>query len=125
MDDDQRDSSLTQTMDLVLHAKKGDDQAFNRLFARYYDRIRSVVRVRMGARLRKQGPSQIIHGVDSLTGAEVMASDLRGGAALIVAALAARGTTTVHRVYHVDRGYEGIEKKLSALGARIDRIEVS
>jgi UDP-N-acetylglucosamine 1-carboxyvinyltransferase len=80
---------------------------------------------RMGASVRKQGPSQIIHGVDSLSGAEVMASDLRGGAALIVAALAARGTTTVHRVYHVDRGYDGIEEKLSALGARIKRIEVS
>ncbi len=78
---------------------------------------------RMGAQIRKQGPSQIIHGVDDLHGAEVMASDLRGGASLIVGGLAASGQTTVHRVYHVDRGYDGIEDKFSSLGARIRRIE--
>ena len=80
---------------------------------------------RMGAEVRKQGPSLIIHGVDSLSGAEVMASDIRGGAALIVGALAARGRSTIHRVYHVDRGYQHLETKLASLGARIERIEVS
>jgi UDP-N-acetylglucosamine 1-carboxyvinyltransferase len=80
---------------------------------------------RMGAEVRKQGPSLIIHGVDSLSGAEVMASDIRGGAALIVGALAARGKSTIHRVYHVDRGYQHLERKLASLGARIERIEVS
>jgi len=77
---------------------------------------------RMGADIRTQGPSSIIHGVPKLDGAQVMASDIRGGAALLVAGLAAKGTTTVHRIYHVDRGYERIEEKLVALGARVKRI---
>ena len=77
---------------------------------------------RMGARVRKLGPSAIIHGVPALSGAEVMASDIRGGASLIVAALRARGKTTIHRVYHMERGYEDIEGKLASLGARISRI---
>lgn len=76
---------------------------------------------RMGARIRKEGPTAIVTGVPELTGAPVMASDLRASAALVVAGLAARGTTTVERVYHIDRGYEGIEEKLGALGARIER----
>lgn len=77
---------------------------------------------RMGARIRKLGPSAIVHGVAALSGTEVMASDIRGGASLLVAALAARGHTTIHRIYHMDRGYERIEEKLSGLGARIRRI---
>ena len=80
---------------------------------------------RMGASIRKQGSSSIIHGVDRLSGAEVMASDIRGGAALLVGALAARGRTTVHRVYHIDRGYERIETKLAALGGRVKRVASS
>ncbi len=77
---------------------------------------------RMGADVRKQGDCAIIHGVPALSGAPVMASDIRGGAALVVAALAARGTSTVDRVYHIDRGYERIEEKLCALGARVKRV---
>lgn len=77
---------------------------------------------RMGADIRTQGPSAIVHGVPRLDGAQVMASDIRGGAALLVAGLAAKGSTTVHRIYHVDRGYERIEEKLTALGARLRRI---
>lgn len=76
---------------------------------------------RMGARIRKEGPTAIVTGVPHLSGAPVMASDLRASAALVVAGLAARGTTTVERVYHIDRGYERIEEKLGALGARIER----
>ena len=76
---------------------------------------------RMGARIRKEGPTAIVQGVAHLSGCPVMASDLRASAALVVAALAARGTTTVERVYHIDRGYERIEAKLAALGARIHR----
>ena len=76
---------------------------------------------RMGARIRKEGPTAIVEGVDHLSGCPVMASDLRASAALVVAGLAARGTTTVERVYHIDRGYERIEEKLRALGARIER----
>ena len=76
---------------------------------------------RMGARIRKEGPTAIVEGVERLSGCPVMASDLRASAALVIAGLAARGTTTVERVYHIDRGYERIEEKLAALGARIER----
>lgn len=77
---------------------------------------------RMGARIAVEGSSAISSGVERLSGADVMASDLRASAALVVAGLAAYGTTTVHRVYHVDRGYERIEEKLRSLGGRIARV---
>jgi len=77
---------------------------------------------RMGARLRKEGPTVIIEGVKKLIGAPVMASDLRASAALILAGLIAKGTTRVHRAYHIDRGYEHIEDKLNAVGANIRRL---
>jgi UDP-N-acetylglucosamine 1-carboxyvinyltransferase len=80
---------------------------------------------RMGARIRKEGPTAIVEGVDHLSGCPVMASDLRASAALVVAGLAARGRTTVERVYHIDRGYERIEEKLALLGARIERVPSS
>jgi UDP-N-acetylglucosamine 1-carboxyvinyltransferase len=80
---------------------------------------------RMGARIRKEGPTAILEGVDHLSGCPVMASDLRASAALVVAGLAARGETTVERVYHIDRGYERIEERLQALGARIRRVSSS
>ena len=76
---------------------------------------------RMGARLRKEGPTVIIEGVKHLIGAPVMASDLRASAALVLAGLVAKGKTTVSRVYHIDRGYEQIERRLAALGADIKR----
>ncbi len=76
---------------------------------------------RMGANIRKEGPTAIVAGVPTLSGCPVMASDLRASAALVVAGLAASGRTTVERVYHIDRGYERIEEKLAALGARIQR----
>lgn len=77
---------------------------------------------RMGARLTRQGPTVIISGVRKLVGAPVMASDLRASAGLIIAGLAAEGTTTVNRVYHLDRGYEAAERKLAACGADIERV---
>jgi UDP-N-acetylglucosamine 1-carboxyvinyltransferase len=76
---------------------------------------------RMGASIILEGPSAIVAGVSRLSGAPLMASDLRASAALVLAGLAAKGTTEVHRVYHLDRGYEHIEQKLSQLGARIWR----
>jgi len=78
--------------------------------------------LRMGANIRKEGPTAIVTGVNALVGAPVMASDLRASAALVIAGLIARGRTTISRVYHIDRGYERIEKKLRALGAEIDRV---
>lgn len=76
---------------------------------------------RMAARISLEGASAIVRGVGELSGAPVMASDLRASAALIIAGLVAQGRTEVNRVYHIDRGYDRIEEKLSALGARIWR----
>ncbi|MBI4430164.1 MAG: UDP-N-acetylglucosamine 1-carboxyvinyltransferase [Candidatus Omnitrophica bacterium] len=76
---------------------------------------------RMGAQIFLEGGSAIVHGVKKLSGAPVMASDLRASAALVLAGLAAEGRTEVYRVYHLDRGYEKVEKKLEKIGARIWR----
>jgi UDP-N-acetylglucosamine 1-carboxyvinyltransferase len=76
---------------------------------------------RLGANLSIQGNTVIVRGVPKLTGAQVMATDLRASASLVLAGLQAEGTTIVDRIYHVDRGYERIEDKLGRLGARIDR----
>jgi len=78
--------------------------------------------MRMGANIRIEGRQAIVAGPTALSGAQVIASDLRASASLVLAALVARGETLVDRVYHIDRGYEGIEKKLNAVGARIERI---
>jgi UDP-N-acetylglucosamine 1-carboxyvinyltransferase len=76
---------------------------------------------RMGAQISTDGPVAVIRGVEAYQGAPVMASDLRASAALVLAGLAARGRTEVSRIYHLDRGYERLEAKLTALGARIER----
>lgn len=78
---------------------------------------------RLGADIELEGPSAIVKGGRPLCGAPVMASDLRASAALVLAGLAARGTTEVKRVYHLDRGYEDIDGKLRRLGARIQRVD--
>ena len=77
---------------------------------------------RMGANIEVEGRSAVVRGVARLSGAPVMATDLRASASLVLAALAAEGTTEISRVYHLDRGYEAIEKKLAAVGARIHRV---
>ncbi|HVI26201.1 MAG TPA: UDP-N-acetylglucosamine 1-carboxyvinyltransferase [Xanthomonadaceae bacterium] len=79
--------------------------------------------LRLGADIRVDGPTAVVRGVDKLSGAPVMATDLRASASLILAGLVASGQTTIDRIYHLDRGYENIEAKLSALGARIRRID--
>lgn len=78
---------------------------------------------RMGANIELEGATATIIGVDQLSGAQVMASDLRASAALVLAGLAADGITEVHRVYHIDRGYEAIDQKLNNLGADIERMK--
>jgi UDP-N-acetylglucosamine 1-carboxyvinyltransferase len=78
---------------------------------------------RLGAEIAIEGPSAIVKGGLPLSGAPVMASDLRASAALVLAGLAAKGATQVNRVYHIDRGYENIDNKLRNLGARIERVE--
>jgi UDP-N-acetylglucosamine 1-carboxyvinyltransferase len=78
--------------------------------------------IRLGANVNVQGNTVIIQGVDDLTGAPVMATDLRASASLILAGLVAKGETVVDRIYHIDRGYDHIEEKLARLGANIQRI---
>ncbi len=80
--------------------------------------------MRMGADIKIEGKSAIVKGVKKLSGAPVMASDLRASAALILAGLVADGLTEVHRIYHLDRGYEAMEKKFRKLGARVKRVQV-
>ncbi len=77
---------------------------------------------RLGAEIRLEGSTAIIKGVKRLTGAPVMATDLRASASLVIAGLIADGTTTIERIYHIDRGYECIEEKLQQLGAQIRRV---
>jgi len=78
---------------------------------------------RMGARINVHGASAIVRGVAALSGAPVMATDLRASVSLVLAGLAAKGETVVNRVYHLDRGYEAVEQKLAACGADIERLE--
>jgi UDP-N-acetylglucosamine 1-carboxyvinyltransferase len=78
---------------------------------------------RMGANIRLDGRRAIIAGPSALTGAGVIASDLRASASLVLAALAAKGETVIDRVYHIDRGYEKIEEKLARAGAQIERVD--
>jgi UDP-N-acetylglucosamine 1-carboxyvinyltransferase len=78
---------------------------------------------RMGADITLDGHTAIINGVQGLSGAPLMATDLRASASLVLAALAAKGQSIISRVYHIDRGYVSMEQKLSDLGARIKRIK--
>ena len=88
------------------------------------DRFMHVAELnRMGAHLRKEGPTVIVEGVKRLIGAPVMASDLRASAALVLAGLSARGVTKVNRVYHLMRGYDGLDEKLRSVGADLQRKE--
>jgi UDP-N-acetylglucosamine 1-carboxyvinyltransferase len=88
----------------------------------YPDRFMHIAELnRMGANIRREGSSAIIEGVKTLYGAPVMASDLRASAALVIAGLAAKGRTDIHRMYHLERGYESLEEKLIGLGVRVYR----
>jgi UDP-N-acetylglucosamine 1-carboxyvinyltransferase len=88
----------------------------------YPDRFMHVSELnRMGARIQREGPHAIVEGIKCLSGAPVMASDLRASACLVLAGLAARGKTSISRIYHLERGYENIEEKLINLGARVWR----
>ena len=78
--------------------------------------------IRMGAKIDVSGNTAVVTGVEGLTGAPVMATDLRASVSLILAGLAAEGETQVNRVYHLDRGYEHLEDKLRAVGANIERV---
>jgi UDP-N-acetylglucosamine 1-carboxyvinyltransferase len=77
---------------------------------------------RLGADIAIQGNTAVVRGVERLQGATVMATDLRASASLVIAGLVAEGETTIERIYHLDRGYESLETKLGALGARVERV---
>jgi UDP-N-acetylglucosamine 1-carboxyvinyltransferase len=103
----------------VLTVAEGSSVVVERVFENRFMHVSELQR--MGADISLSGQSAHIRGVPHLMGAPVMATDLRASAGLIVAALAAEGDTVVNRVYHIDRGYERIEEKLSGLGAGIRR----
>ncbi len=103
----------------LLALAEGNSVVIEKIFP---DRFMHVAELnRMAADLRKEGPAVIVAGVRNLVAAPVMASDLRASAALVLAGLAAEGTTIINRVYHIDRGYERIEERLNPLGAQIFR----
>ncbi len=92
-----------------------------RLFENRFMHVSELIR--MGANVKLKGHSATVGGNTNLIAADVMATDLRASSALILAALIADGTTKIHRIYHLDRGYENLEGKFSALGANIERLE--
>lgn len=103
----------------LLALAEGNSVVIEKIFP---DRFMHVAELnRMAADLRKEGPAVIVAGVRNLVAAPVMASDLRASAALVLAGMAAEGTTIINRVYHIDRGYERIEERLNPLGAQIFR----
>lgn len=111
-----------QAQFMVLACKaKGQSVITETIFENRYMHVQELAR--MGADIHTDGRTAVIRGVKKLTGAKVMASDLRASAALVLAGLVAEGTTEVLRVYHLDRGYEQIEKRLQKLGAQIRRVK--
>lgn len=104
----------------LLSISKGNSVISETVFE---NRLRHVAELqRMGTNIRVKGHHAIVQGVHSISGAPVMATDLRASAALVLAGLAAEGKTTVHGLHHLDRGYENLEEKLRGLGARLERI---
>jgi len=104
----------------LLTLSKGTSQLEETIFENRFMHARELNR--MGASILVEGGTATVRGVRSLRGAPVMATDLRASVSLILAALAAEGETTISRVYHLDRGYEGVCSKLSACGANIKRL---
>ena len=104
-----------------LSVGKGASRVVETVFENRFMHVQELSR--MGADIAIDGHTAVVRGVSHLSAAPVMATDLRASASLVLAGLRAEGTTTVHRVYHLDRGYEALEKKLSALGASIRRVK--
>lgn len=108
-----------QFMALMTRAK-GTSRITETIFENRFIHVQELVR--LGAHIRLEGDAAVVEGVEELQGAPVMATDLRASMSLVIAALAAKGETIVHRVYHLDRGFEHIEEKLRACGAEIERL---
>ena len=114
-------TDMQAQMCALLSTTEGISVVTENVFPQRYMHVAELKR--MGANVDMEGPTAIIKGVDQLFGAPVMASDLRASAALVLAGLKAEGITEVSRVYHIDRGYEHLDEKLSELGAQIERVK--
>ncbi len=113
-------TDLQAQMMAMLCTAKGTSVLEEKIFENRF--MHAPELIRMGADIEVQGGTATVHGVERLKGAPVMATDLRASVSLILAGLAAEGETVVSRVYHLDRGYEHVEEKLSAVGAKIERV---
>jgi len=114
-------TDMQAQMCALLATTKGTSSVTEKIFPRRYMHVAELKR--MGAKVQLEGATAVIEGVEHLLGAPVMASDLRASAALVLAGLKADGITEVSRVYHIDRGYERLDEKLSELGAQIERVK--
>ena len=114
-------TDMQAQMCALLSTNDGISVVTENIFPQRYMHVAELKR--MGAHVQLEGPTAVISGVEKLTGAPVMASDLRASAALVLAGLKADGITEVSRVYHIDRGYEHLDEKLSELGAHIERVK--
>jgi len=114
-------TDMQAQMCALLSTSNGTSFVTENIFPQRYMHVAELKR--MGAQVQMEGPTAVIDGVDRLLGAPVMASDLRASAALVLAGLKADGITEVSRVYHIDRGYERLDEKLSELGAHIERVK--
>jgi UDP-N-acetylglucosamine 1-carboxyvinyltransferase len=114
-------TDMQAQMCALLSTTEGISVVTENIFPQRYMHLAELKR--MGAHVQIDGPTAVIHGVEKLLGAPVMASDLRASAALVLAGLKAEGTTEISRVYHIDRGYEHLDEKLGALGAHIERVK--
>ena len=115
-------TDMQAQMCALLATTDGISMITENIFPQRYMHVAELKR--MGANIELQGSTAVIHGVAQLSGAPVMASDLRASAALVLAGLQAEGTTEINRVYHIDLGYESIDEKLNSLGANIERVKV-
>ena len=104
----------------LMTRARGTSRITETIFENRFMHVQELAR--LGARIKLDGDTAVVEGVDRLLGAPVMATDLRASVSLVIAALAAEGETTVNRVYHLDRGFERLEHKLAACGADITRI---
>jgi UDP-N-acetylglucosamine 1-carboxyvinyltransferase len=111
-------SQLTALATLI----PGRSQITDQVFPQRFHHVRELAR--LGANVRRTAGGAIVTGVSQLEGARVVATDLRASASLVLAALAAEGTTVVHRIGHLDRGYERLDEKLNNLSARIERVQI-
>jgi UDP-N-acetylglucosamine 1-carboxyvinyltransferase len=104
----------------LMTRARGTSHIVETIFENRFMHVQELVR--LGARIQLEGERATIEGVERLTGAPVMATDLRASVSLVIAALAAEGETIVNRVYHLDRGFERLEDKLARCGAAIERL---